>query len=81
MRCIALVVDYFCHFECQFLPVHNHFVVYSQNNIQTLRTLIKNQHDLGLRYVLVILSRFEKTSQTTKSKLTNEKTTTMNSNY
>ena len=27
-----------------------------------------------LRYVLVILSRFEKTFQTTKSKLTNEKT-------
>ena len=35
---------------------------------------MKNQHDLVLRYVLVILSRFEKTLQTTKSKLTNEKT-------
>ena len=35
---------------------------------------MKNQNDLVLRYVLVILSRFEKTLQTTKSKLTNEKT-------
>ena len=41
---------------------------------------MKNQHDLVLRYVLVILSRFEKTFQATKSKLTNEKTT-MNCNY
>jgi hypothetical protein len=35
---------------------------------------MKNQRCLGLRYVLIILSRFEKTLQTTKSKLTNEKT-------
>ena len=35
---------------------------------------MKNQHDLVLRYVLDILSIFEKTFQTTKSKLTNEKT-------
>ena len=35
---------------------------------------MKNQHYLVLKYVLVNLSIFEKTLQTTNSKLTNEKT-------
>ena len=42
---------------------------------------MKNQHDLVLRYVLVILSRFEKTLQTTKSKRPNEKTNYNELNY
>ena len=42
---------------------------------------MKNQHYLVLKYVLVNLSRFEKTLQTTKSKLTNEKTNYNNCNY
>ena len=46
------------------------FMLFIKENI----LLMKNQRDLVLRYVLVILSRFEKTLQTTKSKLTNEKT-------
>ena len=46
------------------------FMLFIKENI----LLMKNQRDLVRRYVLVILSRFEKTLQTTKSKLTNEKT-------
>ena len=42
---------------------------------------MKNQHDLVLRYFWVILRRFEKTLQTTKSKLTNEKTNHNDCNY
>ena len=56
-----------CSFQDNLITV---FSCFSQKK---MRTLMKNQNDLVLRYVLVILSRFEKNFQTTKSKLTIEK--------
>ena len=74
------VADFFCHFECQFLHIHlqdnlfTFFSCFSQKVNINFAYFNKNQHALVLRYVLVILSRFENTLQTTNSKLTNEKT-------
>ena len=62
----------FCNFKCQIRHVHlqdNFFVVLFTKEYINFSYL----NDLVLRYVLVILSGFEKNFQTTKSKLTNEK--------
>ena len=76
MRWITLVVDYFVISSANFFTFTfktMFFLFCSQKNTKTFHTLMKNQNDLVLRYVLVILSRFEKNFQTTKSKLTIEK--------